>query len=124
MSTKKQRSLISENDKLNHQRHLFEEESNKLNFFINNETVDIVWIFFSGTFMATKRSTLGLRKDSILANQFDHPLWAQQDKTTPEKDWSCEEVTEWVTTIEGMPDGIGTILLGNNVDGSALLILQ
>ena len=74
--------------------------------------------------MATKRSTLGLRKDSILANQFDHPLWAQQDKTTPEKDWSCEEVTEWVTTIEGMSDGIITTFLGNNVNGDDLLAMQ
>ena len=80
---KKQRSLISENDKLNHQRHLFEEESNKLNFFINNETVDIVWIVFSGTFMAKKRSTLGLCRDYVLAKQFDEPPRAQQDKTTP-----------------------------------------
>ena len=86
--------------------------------------MDIVWLNVSGTLMATKRSTLGLCKDFVLTKQFNDPLWAQEDKITPAKDWSCEEVAEWVTRIEGMPDGIGTILLENNVDGSALIILQ
>ena len=121
---KEQNALIFANDKLNHQRHLFEEEKNHLHFFTNNKTVDVVWLDLSGTLMSTKRSILGLYKDFVLAKRFDDPLWAQQDKTTSAKDWSCEEVAEWVTRIEGMSNGIFNTFLENNVNGAALLAIQ
>ena len=74
--------------------------------------------------MAPNCSTLGMCKDSFLAKKFDEPLWVNQDKTTPENYWICEEVAKWVTTIEGMPDVIGTTFLENNVHGAALLAMQ
>ena len=86
--------------------------------------MDVVWLDLSGTLMATKRSILGLYKDFVLAKRFDDPLWAQQDKTTSAKDWSCEEVAEWVTRIEGMSNGIFNTFLENNVNGAALLAIQ
>ena len=73
--------------------------------------------------MATEKSTLGLCKDSVLAKQFDDPLWVQQDKTASVKKWSCEDVAKWVIEIEGMPDNIGTTFLGNKVNGAALLVM-
>ena len=86
--------------------------------------MDVVWFDVSGTLMATKRSTLGLCKDSALAKQFDNPLWRQQYKATSAKKWSCKEVAEWVTTIEGMPDNVRPAIVGNNINGAALLAMQ
>ena len=77
----------------------------------------------SGTIMATKRSTLGLYKDSALAKQFDDPLWVQQKNTASAEEWSCEEVAKWAATIKGMPDDFGTTFLGNKVNGAALLLM-
>ena len=54
---------------------------------------------------------------------FEDLLWAQQDKTESSKDWSCEKVVEWVTTIEGMHDVIGTTLLDYKVNGDSLLVV-
>ena len=74
--------------------------------------------------MATKRSTLGLCKDSAIAKQFDDPLWTQKDKSAPAKQWSCEDVTKWVTAIEGMPDNVGATFVRNDVNGSAVLAMR
>ena len=86
-----QKALLAANDKLIEQRLLFEEENNDLRFFLGDDE-DMVSLNVSGTIMATNRSTLGLYKDSALAKQFDDPLWMQKDKTTPAKQWSCEEL--------------------------------
>ena len=73
--------------------------------------------------MATKRSTLGLYKDSVLAKQFDDPLWVQQKDTASTEEWSCDEVAKWVATIKGMPEDVGTSFLGNKVNGAALFVM-
>ena len=84
----------------------------------------MVLLNVSGTIMATKRSTLGLCKDSALAKQFDDTLWSQKDKTAPAKQWNCEEVSKWVTAIEGMPDNVRATFLGDDVNGATLLAMQ
>ena len=86
--------------------------------------MDVVWFDVSGTLMATKRSTLGLCMDSVLAKNFDDPLWVRKDNTKSVKQWNCEEVTNWVTKIEGMPDNVGATFLEKYVNGSALLDMQ
>ena len=78
---------------------------------------------FSGTLMATKRSALGLCKDSVLANQFDDPLWVHKDKTKSSKKWICEDVSKWVTAIEGVPDNIGATFVSNDVNRVALIVM-
>ena len=117
-----QKALLAANDMLIEQRLLSEEENNDLEFFLGDDE-DIVLLNVSGTIMATEKSTLGLCKDSVLAKQFDDPLWVQQDKTASVKQWSCEDVAKWVTEIEKMPDNIGTTFLGNKVNGAALLFM-
>jgi len=117
-----QKALLAANNDLIEQQLLFEEENNDLRFFLGDDE-DIVLLNFSGTLMATKRSTLGLCKNSVLAKQFDEPLWVQQDNTKAVKKWSCEDVSKWVTAIEGMPDNIGATFVGNDVNGVALLVM-
>ena len=77
----------------------------------------------SGKLITTKRSTLGLCKDSILAKQFDDPLWVREDKTTLEKEWICNEVSKWVAAMKGMPDNVGATFVNNGANGIALLIM-
>ena len=117
------KALLAANDKLIEQRLRFEEENNNLRFFLGDDE-DMVSLNVSGTIMATKRSTLGLCKDSALAKQFDDPLWTQKDKTAPAKQWNCEEVAKWVTAIEGMPDNVGPTCVRNDINGAALLSMQ
>ena len=57
-----------------------------------NKIYNNIWINFSNKIMATKQSNLRLFKYSVLANQYDEPLWAQKEKMTPVKKWSSEEV--------------------------------
>ena len=68
------KALLSANNDLIEQRLLFEEENNDLRFFLGDDE-DMVSLNVSGMIMVKKRSTLGLCKDSALANQFDEPLW-------------------------------------------------
>ena len=46
-----------------------------------------------------------------------------QDKTKSVKKLICKEVSKWATAIEGVPDDIVTIFLGNKVNGVALLAM-
>ena len=102
---------------------LFEEEKKYLSLFLGDNE-NMVSLNFSGTLMASKRSTLGLCKDSVLANQFDDPLWTQIYKTPPAKQWSFEEVSKWITAIEGIPDNVGATFLRNDVNRFALLAMR
>ena len=57
--------------------------------------------------MAKKRSTLGMCKNYVLANQSDNLLWIQKEKKAPENKWSCKGVEKWVTATEGIHDDVG-----------------
>ena len=67
---------------------------------------------------------MGLCNDSIIVKQFDDPLWVRKDSITSVNQWTCEEVTKWVTSIEGMPDNVGATFLENNVNRAALLAMK
>ena len=117
------KSLLAANNDILEKRLLFEEENNNLRFFLGDDE-DMVVLNASGIIMATKRSTLGMCKDSTREKQFDDPLWTQKDKKTPEKQWSCEEVAKWVIAIEGMPENVGDTFVMNDVNGAALLAMR
>ena len=87
------KALLAANNELVEQRLLFEEENNDLRVFLRDDE-DMVSLNVSGTIMAKNRFTLGMCKDLSLAKQFNDPLWKQKDKTTPAKQWSCEEVAK------------------------------
>ena len=73
--------------------------------------------------MATKRFTLGLCKDSVLAKNFYEPLWVHQDKIVSMQYFNCEDVANWVETIKGMPYDVGPTLVRNDVNGAELLVM-
>ena len=115
------KSLLSANNDLIEKQFVFEEENNHIRFLLRDDE-DVVLLNISGKLMTTKRSNLGLCKDSVLAKQFDKPLWVREDKTTLAKEWSCNEVSKWVAAIKGMHENVGATFMINDVNGIALLI--
>ena len=72
--------------------------------------------------MATKRPTLVLWNDSVLAKKIDNTLWVQKN-TTPESERIGEEVAKWVVTIKGMTDDVGPDLSMNGANWAVLLAM-
>ena len=64
--------LAAKNDYIE-ERLLFEEDNNNIMFYLGDDE-DIVLLNVSGTIMAINWSTLGMFKDTVLANQFDNTL--------------------------------------------------
>jgi len=92
----------------------------------NGGTDDIITLNVSGTMMATKRSTLMVAEGSVLAQQFDDTKWTEQgDGNSPKvKEWTTDDVTNWVKTIEGIPDDIASLFWENEINGLELLALN
>ena len=79
----------------------------------------------SGTMMATSRATLLLSEVSVLAQQFDNSKWTEQGSGSPRvKDWTPDDVTNWVKSVKGVPDDIATLFRENEIKGSELLALD
>lgn len=76
--------------------------------------------------MATKRATLQIVEDSVLAQQFDNTKWTEQgNSNSPRvKEWTPDEVTNWVKNIEGIPDGVAGLFWENEISGLELLALD
>ena len=87
-------------------------------------TKDVVKLNVSGTLMSTRRATLMIAEDSVLAQQFDDSKWTVQGSFPPVKAWTPDEVSNWVKDIEGIPDDVGSLFLENEINGSELLALD
>ena len=78
----------------------------------------------SGTMMVTKRATLCVREDSVLAQQFDDNKWTEHGCNTPRvKEWTPLDVTSWAQRIDDISDGIANIFEENKITGNELLAL-
>ena len=111
------------NDKLIEHRLLFEEENNDIGFSLGSNE-NIVSLNVIRTIVVTNRYTLGLYKDSVLAKQFDDPLWVRQKNTASVEEWNFEEVAKCLTTIKVIPDDVGPALVRNDINGAFLLAMQ
>ena len=80
----------------------------------------------SGTMMATTRATLMLAEDSVLAQQFDDTKWTEQGNgSNPKvKEWTPDDVTNWVKQIEGVPDDVAGLFWEDEINGLELLALD
>jgi hypothetical protein len=74
--------------------------------------------------MSTRRATLMIAKDSVLAQQFDDSKWTVQGSFPPVKAWTPAEVSNWAKDIEGIPEDIASLFLENEINGSELLALN
>eukprot|EP00984_Skeletonema_dohrnii_P013355 scaffold5517_cov77-Skeletonema_dohrnii-CCMP3373.AAC.1 len=91
----------------------------------DTNTNNVVLLNVSGTIMATSRATLLLSEDSVLAQQFDNSKWTEQGSASPRvKDWTPDDVTNWVKSVKDVPDDIATLFWENEIKGSELLALN
>ena len=90
----------------------------------SGEKSDYVTLNVSGTTMVTKRATLMFAEDSVLAQQFDDTKWTEQGNAQNVKEWTPDEVTNWVKRIEGIPDDIAGLFGENEINGLELLALD
>ncbi len=66
--------------------------------------------------MTTSRATLLLCEDSVLAQQFDDSKWTEQgSSSTRVKDWTPDDVTNWVKGVRDVPDDIATLFWENEI---------
>jgi len=83
---------------------------------------DIVNFDVRGTSMAIKRSTLRIFKGSQLDRQFDDATWPNQNtNVTSVKQWSYEQVVDWVKHQAEIPDEVVGLFEENKVTGLELL---
>eukprot|EP00984_Skeletonema_dohrnii_P011322 scaffold4505_cov84-Skeletonema_dohrnii-CCMP3373.AAC.4 len=103
----------------------FKDEEQFIESFGSGDTNNVVMLNVSGTMMATSRATLLLSEDSVLAQQFDNSKWTEQGSASPRvKDWTPDDVTNWVKSVKDVPDDIATLFWENEIKGSELLALD
>ncbi|KAL9178435.1 hypothetical protein ACHAXT_003765, partial [Thalassiosira profunda] len=99
-----------------------EDEEKLVDLFATGDTKDVVTLNVSGTMMATKRSTLMVFEDSVLAQQFDDTKWVKQGTETHRvKEWAPDDVFFWAQSIDDISDDIAQLFLDNQVTGNELL---
>ncbi|KAL7544862.1 hypothetical protein ACHAWF_008226 [Thalassiosira exigua] len=104
----------------------FQDEQHFVSSFATGQTKDIVMLSVSGTRMATKRSTLRVVEDSVLAQQFDESKWTEQGCEAPiMKKWTTGDVSSWVDSLEleGIQSDFGYSFEENDINGPKLLAL-
>lgn len=102
----------------------YKDEKHFIESLASGETKDVVVLNVKGTVMATKRATLQIAEESVLAQQFDDTKWTVQGSFPPVKAWTPGEVTNWVKSIEGIPEDVASLFGENEIKGSELLALD
>ena len=103
----------------------FEDEELFITAFASGEGKELITLNVSGTIMVTKRSTLQVADDSVLARQFDDTKWTEQGCTNLRvKEWSPDEVSDWVANIAHIPDDVAALFIEHEVSGSELVALN
>ncbi|KAL7426322.1 hypothetical protein ACHAXM_000397 [Skeletonema potamos] len=117
-------SLYELEGEIIHLERSFEGEEHFIESLASGDTKDVVVLNVSGTMMATKRATLMIVKDSMLAQQFDDKKWTEQKKSLSVKDWTPEDVINWAKNVEGIPEDTAALFLENGIKGVELLALD
>ena len=103
----------------------FDDEELFITAFASGEGKDILTLNVSGTIMITKRSTLQVTEDSVLARQFDETKWTEQGCSNLRvKEWSPHEVSDWVANIAHIPSDVAALFVMHEVSGSELIALN
>eukprot|EP00984_Skeletonema_dohrnii_P028612 scaffold18662_cov101-Skeletonema_dohrnii-CCMP3373.AAC.5 len=105
----------------------FKDEEQFIESFGSGDPNNVVLLNVSGTTMATSRATLLLSEDSVLAQQFDDSKWTEQGYAAASprvKDWTPDDVTNWVKSVKDVPDDVATLFWENEIKGSELLALD
>jgi hypothetical protein len=103
----------------------FKDEEGFIESFGSGDANDVVMLNVSGTMVAVSRATLLLCEDSVLAQQFDDTKWTEQGSAVPRvKDWTPDEVTNWVKGVKGVSEDVATLFWENDINGLELLALD
>ena len=103
----------------------FKDEEQLIESSGSGDPNNVVTLNVSGTMMATSRATLLLCEESVLAQQFDDSKWTEQGSAGPRvKDWTPDDVTNWVKSLKGVPEDIATLFWENDIQGVELLALD
>jgi len=123
-----QQMLIEANEELRKLKHAFEQEKGFITFFVLGETKDIINFNVSGELMSINKATLNLFKESVLAKQFNDPNWAKEERHTYASDlvkkWRPNEVSKWISSIDGLSTDASKLLSKHNMNGNELLALD
>ena len=123
--TTKRESLVLFESKILHLEESFKDEQTFIDDFACGQTKDVVTLNVSGTMMVTKRATLCIAEDSVLAQQFNNNKWTEQGYNNLHvKEWTHQDVTSWAQSIDGIPVGIANIFKENKITGRELLALK
>ena len=104
----------------------FKDEEHFIGSLSSGDKKDIITLNVSGTMMTTTRATLMTVEESVLAQQFDDTKWTEQgNSNSPKvKEWTPEDVTNWMKSIEGIPDSVASLFWENEISGLELLALD
>mmetsp|Transcript_21001 Transcript_21001/g.41904 ORF Transcript_21001/g.41904 Transcript_21001/m.41904 type:complete len:590 (+) Transcript_21001:58-1827(+) len=103
----------------------FKDEEQFIDLFACGSVNDVVILNVSGADMALKRDTLMVMEESMLAQQFDDTKWTEQGcDNVRVKEWTPDDVANWVKVIDDVPDDIATLFTDNEIKGSELLALD
>lgn len=101
----------------------YKDEKHFIESLVGGDTNDVILLNVSGTMMATRRETLMIAQDSVLAQQFDDKKWTVQGKFPPVKAWTPPEVSNWVKSID-ISDDVASLFSEHEINGSELLALD
>jgi hypothetical protein len=102
----------------------FKYEERFIASFASGDTKDVIALNVSGTIMATKRATLMVAEESMLAQQFDDTKWTEQGSGPRVKEWAHDEVAKWVKSIKDIPNEVSQLFSENEISGSELLAMN
>lgn len=139
--TAEQCFLVDANEELKEQEHAWQREMRFIDYIAPQEAENdggkgqitmreplFVSLNASGTMMSTKKATLGIYEQSVLAKQFHDPVWMDDNDTAagPVKKWSIDQVATWVfTNIQnGLSVSDGEQLKAGKLNGAELLVLE
>ena len=120
----KRTCLMQAEVEMNHLENSFKDEQAFIEEFVCGDAKDVVVLNVSGTIMMTRRSTLCIAEDSVLAQQFDDSKWTQQNTSCRVKEWTPEEVGAWAKKIDDISDEVAQIFVENEITGNELLALS
>eukprot|EP00984_Skeletonema_dohrnii_P003667 scaffold1269_cov72-Skeletonema_dohrnii-CCMP3373.AAC.1 len=103
----------------------FTDEEKFISSFVGCSASGIVALNVSGTVMATKRETLLVIGESMLAQQFDDTKWTEQGcENMRVSEWTPEEVAKWAKKISNIQEDVSNLFQENDINGAELLALN
>lgn len=122
--TAKREALLHLKSEVAHLERNLTNEEDFVSAFANGDSNDVITLNVSGVTMTTKRASLRIVEDSVLAQQFDDSKWTKQEcKSFRAKGWTHDEVIAWVRGLEGVPGYVVDLFKDNEITGKELLAL-